>query len=168
MIICATSQVTPVRMCYNYHMNDGGIHGVIPRPAVDGQNDYLFRISVKALVFNDKDEILLVREGGKDWDIPGGGIDHGESIEETLRRELEEEIGLKDHFTYKVVSVENPTFVESHHFWLVRIIYAVWPDNLELSAGEEDIRFVSIDELKRSESIYDRIYAENAELAIAK
>jgi ADP-ribose pyrophosphatase YjhB (NUDIX family) len=151
-------------------MNDDSVHGVIPHPTVDGQNDYLFRISVKALVFNDKNEILLVREGGKEWDIPGGGIDHGESIENTLRRELEEEIHLKDHFTYKVVSVEDPTFVESHHFWLVRIIYAVWPDNLELFPGEDgdEIRFVPIDELKRSESPHERIYAENAERAIAK
>lgn len=152
------------------YMNENIVHGVIPHPTVDGQNDYLFRISVKALVFNNKNEILLVREGGKDWDIPGGGIDHGESIEDTLRRELEEEINLTDHFTYKVVSVENPTFVESHHFWLVRIIYAVWPDNLELSAGEdgEEIRFVSINELKQSKSRYERIYANNAERAIAK
>lgn len=151
-------------------MNDESVHGVIPHPTVDGRNDYLFRISVKALVFNDKNEVLLVREGGKEWDIPGGGIDHGESIENTLRRELEEEINLKGHFAHRVISVENPTFVESHHFWLVRIIYAVWPDNLELSAGKdsEEIRFISIDDLKRSESPYERIYAENAERAIAK
>lgn len=151
-------------------MSNDNVHGIIPHPVVAGRNDYLFRISVKALVFNDKNEVLLVREGGKEWDIPGGGIDHGESIENTLRRELEEEVSLTSNFTYKVISVENPTFVESHRFWLVRIIYAVWPDDLELSAGEdgEEIRFVSIDELKQSESPYERIYAENAERAIAK
>lgn len=151
-------------------MNKESVHGVIPHPTVTGRNDYLFRISVKALVFNKENEVLLVREGGKEWDIPGGGVDHGESIENTLRRELKEEVNLTGYFTYKVISVENPTFVQSHNFWLVRIIYAVWPDNLELSAGEdgEEIRFVSIDKLKQSSSPYERIYAKNAELAIAK
>ena len=111
-----------------------------------------------------------MREGGKEWDIPGGGIDHRESIETALRRELKEEVNLTGHFTYKVISVENPTFVKSHHFWLVRIIYAIWPDNLELSTGEdgEEIRFVSIDELKKSKSAYERIYAKNANIALAK
>lgn len=48
---------------------------------------------VYGIVFNDKGEILIAREKPEDkWAIPGGKPEAGESIEETLRRELEEEV----------------------------------------------------------------------------
>ena len=54
-----------------------------------------YRVSVKAKInFNGK--ILLVKEDGKKWDLPGGGIEHYETIDEALKRELTEEIGVSD------------------------------------------------------------------------
>ena len=56
-----------------------------------------YRVSVKAKInFNGK--TLLVREDGKKWDLPGGGIEHYETIDEALKRELTEEIGVSDFF----------------------------------------------------------------------
>lgn len=47
----------------------------------------------------DNNKVLLIRKArgaykGK-LDLPGGGIEYGESAYETLRREFEEEVGLK-------------------------------------------------------------------------
>ena len=54
-----------------------------------------YRVSVKAKInFNGK--ILLVKEDGKKWDLPGGGIEHYKTIDEALKRELTEEIGVSD------------------------------------------------------------------------
>lgn len=54
-----------------------------------------YRVSVKAKInFNEK--TLLVREDGKKWDLPGGGIEHFETIQEALTRELTEEIGVSE------------------------------------------------------------------------
>lgn len=54
-----------------------------------------YRVSVKAKInFNGK--TLLVKEDGKRWDLPGGGIEHYETIDEALKRELTEEIGVSD------------------------------------------------------------------------
>ena len=54
-----------------------------------------YRVSVKAKInFNGK--ILLVKEDGKKWDLPGGGVEHYETIDEALKRELTEEIGVSD------------------------------------------------------------------------
>ena len=54
-----------------------------------------YRVSVKAKInFNGK--TLLVREDGKKWDLPGGGIEHFETIQEALTRGLTEEIGVSE------------------------------------------------------------------------
>ncbi|MDZ7785944.1 MAG: NUDIX domain-containing protein [Candidatus Saccharibacteria bacterium] len=53
-----------------------------------------FHIGVKAIIV-DQDKTLLLKtneERGSRWEVPGGRIDDNESIPETLKRELEEEI----------------------------------------------------------------------------
>lgn len=52
-----------------------------------------YRVSVKARI-RKGGKIVLVREDGKKWDLPGGGVEHQETIFEGLKRELGEEIGL--------------------------------------------------------------------------
>ena len=51
------------------------------------------RIRVAAVIVDD-DRILLVqheKNGQSYWMLPGGGVDYGETLEESLRRELWEE-----------------------------------------------------------------------------
>ena len=58
------------------------------------------RIGVRAIIYNDG-KILAVKHKSKDgtpkdwWAIPGGGLDPGESLEDGLKREMEEELGVK-------------------------------------------------------------------------
>jgi putative (di)nucleoside polyphosphate hydrolase len=49
------------------------------------------------MLANDRGQVLWARRvGGQDaWQFPQGGINDGESTEEALYRELEEEVGLK-------------------------------------------------------------------------
>lgn len=53
-----------------------------------------YRISVKAVIKNASGQVLLVREKDGSWELPGGGLEHGETIKEALRREIAEETGL--------------------------------------------------------------------------
>lgn len=63
----------------------------------------LYRLSAKAIIRNGR-KLLLVNEDGKHWDLPGGGVEHGESLASALRRELEEELGCR-------VNVVDPQLV---------------------------------------------------------
>ena len=54
-----------------------------------------FRIAVYALIFNVEHEILLALRRDIDWwNLPGGGLEIGESVEEGVCREVREETGL--------------------------------------------------------------------------
>lgn len=62
------------------------------------------------VVYNNNNQVLLVRKAkgaykGK-LDLPGGGIEYGESVDETLRREFLEEVGLiiKEYNLRKVIT----------------------------------------------------------------
>ena len=46
-------------------------------------------------VFNKKGEVLFIFRNGK-WDLPKGGIEKGEEIEQTAIREVEEETGVNN------------------------------------------------------------------------
>jgi 8-oxo-dGTP diphosphatase len=55
---------------------------------------YTDRPGAYAIIFNAKNEIAVV-ETPTGFFLPGGGIEKGESPEQALRREIQEEIGMK-------------------------------------------------------------------------
>ncbi|HEU5122083.1 MAG TPA: NUDIX domain-containing protein [Candidatus Saccharimonadales bacterium] len=63
-------------------------------PRLNDIDDCLYRVAIRVLIVQD-DKVLLVKEADDDWwALPGGGVDHGETIESTLVREVEEEVGV--------------------------------------------------------------------------
>jgi 8-oxo-dGTP diphosphatase len=53
-------------------------------------------VSVSGLIWNDKREILLVRTfwRGDTWEMPGGQVEFGETLDQALVREIWEETGV--------------------------------------------------------------------------
>lgn len=53
-----------------------------------------FHVTVKALVVDDVGRVLLLRQRDGRWDLPGGRLEHGETLHECLARECREEMGV--------------------------------------------------------------------------
>lgn len=66
-------------------------------PRLNDIDDCLYRVAIRVLIIID-DKVLLVKEADDDWwALPGGGVDHGESVQSALVREVEEELGVPAH-----------------------------------------------------------------------
>ncbi len=57
----------------------------------------LFPVSVKAAIFNDKNEVLMIHMSRRgEYGMPGGHMEVGETPDEAMERELFEEAGVRD------------------------------------------------------------------------
>lgn len=54
-----------------------------------------FRIAVSALIFSEGKILLALRRDIDWWNLPGGGMEVGETVDEALRREVYEETRLE-------------------------------------------------------------------------
>lgn len=69
------------------------------------------------IVFNDKNELLLIKRLGK-WDLPKGKIDGGETDEEAAIREVEEECGIKGLTIKHKVATSYHCYKQHNHRFL--------------------------------------------------
>lgn len=149
-------------------MPEKKIHGVIDHTHITRKTDYLFRISMKGLVRRPDGKVLVVKETGRTWwDLPGGGMDHQESIKDAIARELHEEVALTGDFTYRVIFAEEPTFLEHARVWQMRLVFEITPHAMTFEPGEEgdEIMFIDPKDLKDSNSLAERKVYEYSLLA---
>ncbi len=122
------------------------------------RTDYLFRISLKAVIYNDEGKLLVVKEHGLNWGLPGGGMDHGETFETALARELAEEVGYTGKFTFDVIDTADPMYLKKANIWQVWVVCHVVPETFDFSVGPdaEDMKFIDPSELEGLEDAQAR------------
>ena len=95
-------------------------------------------VAVGILIRPDGDFLLTSRPPGKVyegfWEFPGGKIEHGETVEQALRRELQEEIGLTIGLVHawKIETVDYPHALVRLHFCKV----FDWSGELQMHEGQ--------------------------------
>ena len=112
-----------------------------------------YRVSVKAIILDHQNRLLIGKGDSGEivgWEVPGGGWEHGESIESCLKRELREELGAR------LESVGDILFVyrgRSNHGWMItRLAFPVKLKNFDFRYGDmTESKFVTKDELQQIE-----------------
>jgi ADP-ribose pyrophosphatase YjhB (NUDIX family) len=118
-----------------------------------------YRVSVKAFVFDKHNRLLMGRAPDGVWEPPGGGLEHGESIEECLRRELQEELGVglaaigrpivfyrgENRRGFQALKIAVETKLASHDFQFADLVEARFVTRqelleLEMSTDERGIK----------------------------
>ncbi|HET9411525.1 MAG TPA: NUDIX hydrolase [Candidatus Saccharimonadales bacterium] len=135
------------------------------------KTDFLYRVSLKCLVQNSQGQVLLVKEGNRDWwDLPGGGMDHGESIAASIARELAEEVSLKGDFSYRIIAVEEPKLMSTQNIWQIRLVFKVEPTDFAVAAGvnARSIEWLPAESFKNSPHRVERLVFRYYKLAQEK
>ncbi len=114
------------------------------------KNGY-YRLSVKALIFDyTLTKFLLVQEDNGKWELPGGGLDWGESPEEGIRREIKEEMGL----TVTCVASQPAYLItaarDSDGRWIANVLFETEVKDFNFTPSSEcvAIKFVTAEEAK--------------------
>jgi len=120
----------------------------------DLPDNTFWRISVKALIFDTNNRLLVFMDKHHEWELPGGGWENGETFEQCVKRELVEEVRAT------VVSVGDPVFCYSgkYHFrwdetmkWYPKVSIAVrvtLNDSKIVPTGDDliEVRYVTKEE----------------------
>jgi 8-oxo-dGTP pyrophosphatase MutT (NUDIX family) len=107
------------------------------------------------LVYNNKNEILFIFRNGK-WDLPKGGIERGEEIEDTALREVEEETGVgnlkiirKLQKTYHVFRHNDSYRLKITHWFLMSTTFEGNPVP-QANEGIEKAVWLNVDQIKEA------------------
>ncbi len=106
----------------------------------------LFRVGVNAIIFDGSRVLLCLRRDIEWWNLPGGGVEPGETVDEALRREVREETGLEVELERLVGVYSKPQKNE------VVLVFRCRVTGGQLSATEEmaESRYFAPGELPRN------------------
>ncbi|MCH1625468.1 NUDIX hydrolase [Ferdinandcohnia quinoae] len=99
-------------------------------------------VTVSGYITNEKDETLLVKTFWRSdtWELPGGGVDEGETLDRALYREILEETGIH-------VKLDGVTGVYSNGSTIAIVFKGKYKSgNVKTSSETKDVQFVKIDQ----------------------
>ena len=105
-----------------------------------------FRISVHAVIIDDNQNVLLLKQtyGDKRWGLPGGSPEPPETTEDTLLRECKEELGCDINIEYL-----SGVYFHKEHDSYVFIYKGSLREgkSVQLSSEHSDYLYTKIDDL---------------------
>lgn len=109
------------------------------------------QVAVKAVIKNKEGKFLIVRENDR-WQAVGGRLEKGEKLEDGLRREVDEETGIKDLVIDKVVHVDEwfaKPEGELKHIVAIFFLCATKTNEINLSDEHQEYSWVTPEDLEK-------------------
>jgi len=113
-------------------------------------------VGVGAVIIKDGKILLEKRKsepGRGKWSIPGGLVELGESISQTVVREVAEETGLEVYAPELIDVVDNVVRDENgevkYHFVIVDYFVKLKGGNMKASSDAEELQWVPLDEVEK-------------------
>lgn len=100
-----------------------------------------YHIGIKGLIVNNKKALVLLDPRFNGFDLPGGKIDEGEDIDQALKRELYEELGLEDFTKGELVHVYERTDYKKKGINLMLICFMVKAKISDIRLSDEHSEF---------------------------
>jgi 8-oxo-dGTP diphosphatase len=122
-----------------------------------------YRVSVKALIRNEKGEVFVVKEDGDFWGLPGGGLDHGELPRDAIKREMMEELNVATLEVGEIV-YSKPIYLDRIDTWMLWVVYEATLNETEFTFGDgvTDAKYISVEELEGLDGIFEKAIVEVA------
>jgi len=110
-------------------------------------------VATKAFIVNDEGKVLIVRESSKyedgahlaEYDVPGGRVEPGQRFDESLRREIREEINLEIEIGKPFFVHEWRPVVRGEEWQVVAIFFKCVPKSVDVKLGGDHDAFEWID-----------------------
>lgn len=109
--------------------------------------DTIQRISAYGLLVQD-DKVLVVKTYSGNWELPGGGCEDGETLTQTVRRELKEETNIDvevGHMVYVRESFYHSPSGKTYHS--VQCFFLVATTDIPTAGDVKEAGFVQLDAL---------------------
>ena len=130
-------------------------NGLNLKPVGKNETEHPPLATVGALIFNSKNEALLIRthKWSNKWGVPGGKIKWGETSEAALRREIKEETNLKVtgiEFVLVQDCIHSKEFYKDAHFVLLNYTCrCVGKPSVILNDEGQEFRWLALAEAKK-------------------
>ena len=117
------------------------------------------KVVVRAIILNDKGEVLLAKRasgfGVNQWAFVGGKPKNGEELENAIKREVREELGL-ELYKVKLYRKEIDKLSVTGEIWSVYFFTSRFKGNIVIKKDElKDVKFVIKKDLKTLDIAFD-------------
>jgi molecular chaperone GrpE len=131
----------------------------------------MMALTVKAVVLNEDGKVLVLKRAKKNplnpgkYDLPGGHVEAGETLSDSISREIQEETGLRvvvgNIIDVVEFSQDNPLFKEEKRG--IRYICYSNSNEVKLSQEHDEYEWISFNQVTEKLSIEDEFEKEKIE-----